>query len=566
MEAVEVVDEDGCLAEPLAVQLAPQRLAPAGFGDGQMQAVGVDAVPVFGGEEMAEGVFVRMRGDLGIACGAGGEEHEHRVVAARRVHAGLTDEFLGIQAELAVKITPAGARAADEDARLQRGALFDDRVDLSGNAAVCRTQHRLDAGGVEAVFKILGQQLAGGGDGHGAELVQAENGDPELIVPLEHEQHTVASLDTERAEVVGCARGIAAEVAEGEVSLVVLAVDVDHGQLVRLAAGQRVHHVEGKVEARRVMEAQLARRTALVFLDGDKLLPYARLVGLLLLCRHGCAGDGGDLGAHGLVILPCLLCVARDDHGAEQAVLAADGDHTVGLGAVVVDAVAGAEDLRVRSDLHLEHTGEHQVELVTGVGGQVDGLGLQILGIGIQHAVWLDELAAEHGGKAGDLDALLAGGQLALAGARDGIAGQAGGGAFQDLGHFHAEGQRALVQEGEGQILCAALQRAVFLGRQVGVCGHLLDGEAGDVPQLADALGNGLQSCLGLGVSAHDAYLSNQNIRLSISGIAWREMPGKNKKSPQRIKLFETSNRLPAVPLKLRRSCAARQAPSSPSS
>ena len=45
VKAVEVVHEDGRLAQPLAVDLAPAGLGPAGVGNRQVQAVRVHAVP-----------------------------------------------------------------------------------------------------------------------------------------------------------------------------------------------------------------------------------------------------------------------------------------------------------------------------------------------------------------------------------------------------------------------------------------------------------------------------------------------------------------------------------------
>ena len=84
-EAVKVVDKHRALAEPLTVQLAPERLAPAGIRNGQVQSVALTAVPVSCGDVMTERICMRMRRHFGISGRAGGKEHERRVVSAGRV-------------------------------------------------------------------------------------------------------------------------------------------------------------------------------------------------------------------------------------------------------------------------------------------------------------------------------------------------------------------------------------------------------------------------------------------------------------------------------------------------
>ena len=85
VEPIKVVDEHRTLAQPLAIQLAPERLAPAGLGDREVQSAGLHPVPVAGRDVMAQRIFVAVNGDLRIAGRAGREEHQHRVVAAGRV-------------------------------------------------------------------------------------------------------------------------------------------------------------------------------------------------------------------------------------------------------------------------------------------------------------------------------------------------------------------------------------------------------------------------------------------------------------------------------------------------
>ena len=134
VESVEVVDEQGRLAQPLAVDLAPGGLGPAGVGDGQMQTVRGHALPVLRGDEVAQGVLVVVHGDLRIARGAGGEVHEHRVRAAGGVVAAA--EPAGEQAVFLVEVMPALPRLTDDDLGQAQAGLGLSQLHLAGHVAV----------------------------------------------------------------------------------------------------------------------------------------------------------------------------------------------------------------------------------------------------------------------------------------------------------------------------------------------------------------------------------------------------------------------------------------------
>jgi len=326
-----VVDEDGGLVQPLAIELAPHALGPAGVGDGQMQTVGVDAVPVLGSDEVAQRILVAVLGGLGETGGAAGEEHQHSVLTAGGVLG--ADEFLREHPELVVKVVPALPAAVHHDLG-HVGELPGGLLGLVGHIAVAGADHGADAGGLIAVLQVVGQHLVAGQQGHRADLVQAQDGEPELVVPLEDQQHPVAALDAQGLEVVGGLAGVAAHVGEGEVALLLAAVHVDHSQLVRLAPCQTVHDVECKVEAVRIFEVDLLQGTVLALLHRDELLPDPGLLLRRLRLRFALPLLGLDGGGGG------ALLAAQDD-SVEHAVGAAGSDHAVGGGRVVVDDVAG---------------------------------------------------------------------------------------------------------------------------------------------------------------------------------------------------------------------------------
>ena len=195
VEPVKVVDEHRAFAQPLAIQLAPEGLAPAGLGDREVQSAGLHPVPVAGRDVMAQRVFVAVHGDFRIAGRAGREEHQHRVVAAGRVVRARVAP--GEQAVFRVKVVPALALAADEHLRQMHARVGLRDVDLMGRVAVRRTDDRAHARRLEAIGEVVLHELVRRRDGDGAQLVQAEDRKPELIVPLEHQHHAVAALHAE---------------------------------------------------------------------------------------------------------------------------------------------------------------------------------------------------------------------------------------------------------------------------------------------------------------------------------------------------------------------------------
>ena len=270
---------------------------------------------------------------------------------------------------------------------------------------------------------------------------------------------------------------------------------MEHSQLLRVLGGDGVHAVEGEVEAVRVGEGEGLEHPMLVLLGADEFLADVLGAGPGL---HDGAADG-----HLLRLLP------GDNHRAEHAGPSSYGDHAVGGGGVVEDAVPLAENLRILPHLHLQLTGEDDVELLPGVCGEMDGhplLGLVVL---IGAVVGLRQLVAEEGGQVGDFDALLLGGLLALPPAGDGVAAQVGAVALQQVGDADTEGQRTLVDEGEGQVRPAGLIGQVLGHGGVGFLGHLLLGEAADPPHLLDPEGHlGQLICHAVGFHVGSSSLS----------------------------------------------------------
>ena len=166
IEPVKVIDKYRALAQPLAVELTPERLAPAGLGDGEMQSVPLHQMPVLGSGVMTQSVFIGVHCHLGIAGRAGSKEHDHRIAAAGGIF--LPGIAAAEQAVFLIEIMPALPAAAHQHlGQLHAGGLFS-QLDLVGGIAVGGAKHRAHARSLKPVGKVMLHQLIGGRDGDGA--------------------------------------------------------------------------------------------------------------------------------------------------------------------------------------------------------------------------------------------------------------------------------------------------------------------------------------------------------------------------------------------------------------
>ena len=479
IEAVEVIYEDGCLAEPLTVNLTPGGLCPTGVGNGQMEAVGIYPVPVFGGNEVTQGVLEVVGCQLGVAGGAGSEEHQHGIAAAGRI---LSAEIVaGVQGVFLVEVVPAFLAAVHQNLVLQTGAVKSCGIHRVGNITISGTEDGLDVAGLEAVGEVLFQKLIGGGDGHGAQLVQSQHGEPVLVVALQDQHHTVAPLDTHGLEVVGGSCGFSLQILEGEPTLGAVIGQIEHGQLLRLGGAQFVHDVECKVELLFTLEGDLLQKAVFHGPFNELAVDAVLLVGSTAL-GVGSFQDG------------CLLVltggrVAQHD-GVECTILAVHSGHAVGNGGIVVNGITGPEDFRLAANLDLHLTPDDDVALLTFVGHQFDVFVFctgAVFDLHVQRqrdavAEVSSQVVANH--MVSFLDTLT----FTLSGQSVGT--ELCAAAFQQVGHIHAEDQHTAVQERDAQITAACLTGDVFFCRNTGMPGHFLNRQTADFTQFPDTAGH----------------------------------------------------------------------------
>ena len=199
-----------------------------------------------------------MQHHLGHAGGAGGKVEEHDVLILGISIAHRLLPLVGGGGEALVVAAPAGAAGAHQHLVAQGRAV--------GLGLLHGVRHaggvlRADDGGhvrsVDTVADVLGSKQVRGRDGDGPDLVQGNDDGPELVVPLEDQHHGVALLHADGLEVVGGAVGIQHHAAEVVRYHIALGIGPQEGLAVGILPSQAIHHVVGKVEGIRALEAEI---------------------------------------------------------------------------------------------------------------------------------------------------------------------------------------------------------------------------------------------------------------------------------------------------------------------
>ena len=198
-----------------------------------------------------------------------------------------------------------------------------------GGVTVSGTQDGRNTSCLEPIGKVMLHQLIGGRNGDGTQLVQTQNSEPELIVPLQHQHDPVPPLDAQTLEVVGTLGRSILEVLKGEPAFGHVVCDVDHCQLVGVFPGQCVHRVKSKVVAIGVGVVQTGHCAVFVLGAPDKLIAQKPLLRCQILDDRS-----------GFQLQCGIPLITGHDHGQEHAALTVNGDHAMGSGRIVEDRVA----------------------------------------------------------------------------------------------------------------------------------------------------------------------------------------------------------------------------------
>ena len=157
--------------------------------------------------------------------------------------------------------------------------MGDQVLILSGN-------DRLDARGIITIGDILVGEQVGGRDGHGTQLVQRQDGLPELDVALEDQHHHVSLADAQRLK-KGCGPvGEFFQCSKSEILVCSLVVGPAESPFIGMGAGPLIRHIIGEVELLRDLYLIVLReipvgfegRLFYKFLNHDNLLSVLYLI------------------------------------------------------------------------------------------------------------------------------------------------------------------------------------------------------------------------------------------------------------------------------------------------
>ena len=245
-ELLVVVDEDRSAGDPLSIELAPDGFPPARVGDGEVEAVRMQVVPEGGRGDVAERVEEIVDHHLRFTRRAGGEVHERCVVV--RVHACGANKGRGVLDALLEVVEPGRHLRAYADQRLERGGVGQCIRDVAEDLRFTGADDGLNVGRIGAIDDVFLRQQVSGRDSHRAELMQRNDGEPELVASLEDEHHFVAAANAERLEIGGGTIRSLLDLCKSEVDVLALIVRPAEGASRRLLFGPSIDDVVSVVK------------------------------------------------------------------------------------------------------------------------------------------------------------------------------------------------------------------------------------------------------------------------------------------------------------------------------
>ena len=203
-------------------------------------------MPEAAGGDVAQGVEEIVDHHLRFARRSGGEVHERGVVV--RVHEGGADKGRSVLDAL-LEIVESGRHLWPyADQRPKRGRIGQGVRDVAKDLRFTGADDRLYVGRIGAIDDVLLRQQMGGRDGHGADLMQRNDGVPELIAPLEDQHHFVPAAYAERLEIGGGTIRSLLDLCKSEVDVFAVIVRPTESAPRRLLFGPNIDDVVSVVK------------------------------------------------------------------------------------------------------------------------------------------------------------------------------------------------------------------------------------------------------------------------------------------------------------------------------
>ena len=217
-----VEDEDAGSGKPLAVELAPNGLAPSRVGYGEMDAVGREVVPENTGREMADSVEEVVCHHLRLARRARGEVENHGVAVG--IHEARATECGSFPDFCMPVVEPFRHVGTNRDEQVYRRTLGHGLLHFAQNVRLAHADDGLHGGCIVAIDDVMAGEHVRSRNRHGPEFVQGKHRNPPFQSALLDEHHHVAAPDVKGMQVRCSLVALALEVGKGESALSALVV------------------------------------------------------------------------------------------------------------------------------------------------------------------------------------------------------------------------------------------------------------------------------------------------------------------------------------------------------
>ena len=264
VKTIHVIYKIRCSHNPLAVNLAPAALGPAGIGDTDMQVVRCQLLPVMGGHDMAERMLMAVHNHLGHPRRTGCEIEHERIIAGnrRRNLQKITRLLIGNGGNPLIQINPSKRRfkgrlgrlrfgiRTDKQRHARFGALGQRFGDESGNIRFGYADNRLRRRSIDPIDNILFRELNRRRNIDDSQTHKGRRIHPELPASFQEQNNGIALLKSEARKGDGGTRALERNIAEAENPLVSLVVTPYKSAFPGILRRPGIDNVDRKIEIR----------------------------------------------------------------------------------------------------------------------------------------------------------------------------------------------------------------------------------------------------------------------------------------------------------------------------
>ena len=239
----------------LPVQFSPHRFSPAGIGNGKVQTVFMQIVPVTSGRDMSKRVSKVVRHHFRFAGSSRSKVHQRDILI--RIYLFRTDKRSGLLYAFAKILEP--LRNARTGAHhLLHGGRFGQRIFnvLQNNFLACRNNH-LNACRIATVYNVFLCQQMCSGNSHSPQLMQSNNGIPKLIPAFQDQHHHISFSYPQALEIGSRPVCIFFQIRIGILAMFAFIIRPQKSLFIRLFCRPCVNHIISKIKVLRYFDMEV---------------------------------------------------------------------------------------------------------------------------------------------------------------------------------------------------------------------------------------------------------------------------------------------------------------------